>query len=377
LIKELRSVKIVTILITFILFFLLFLTFTHPSSIYAENAQRTFRVGEYQNYPKIYIDENGNVSGIFPDILAYIAEKENWKIEYVHGNWTECLDRLEKGEIDIMPDVAYSDERALLYDFTNETVFVNWGVIYSGKNGNIQSILDLDKKKVAVMKGSIHTSGEEGIELMTEKFEIDTTYIEVEDYTKVFEMVDKNEADAGVVNRVFGDAFEKDYKLKKTPIVFGPSKLKFGLHKGALQNKYITETIDKHVFDLTKDPYSIYYQSLNKYFPRIDNRKIVEKVPLWLFIVLAVAISLLTISFFINKVLNRRVNVKTKALKLSNEELQQKIKIQKETEIHLKESEKNLKEKVNEYESLLKLTIGREKEMATLKEKLETESPTS
>ncbi|HAS28130.1 MAG TPA: hypothetical protein DCR59_02950, partial [Dehalococcoidia bacterium] len=114
----------------------------------------TVRVGIYENAPKIFTDQDGNASGFWAEITEYIAKEEGWKIEWVHGSWEECLNMLESGEIDIMPDVAYSDERALLYDFANEVLVVSWSRIYTAKGVPVQSILDLDGKTIAVLKGS-------------------------------------------------------------------------------------------------------------------------------------------------------------------------------------------------------------------------------
>lgn len=35
-----------------------------------------------------------------------------WKYEYVSGTFTELMDMLEAGEIDLMPNISYSEERA-------------------------------------------------------------------------------------------------------------------------------------------------------------------------------------------------------------------------------------------------------------------------
>ena len=80
---------------------------------------RTFRVGVYENAPKIYSDNNGTVSGFWPELINAIAQKEGWKIIWVHGTWEECLQRLETNEIDIMPDVAWSEARGQIYAFNN------------------------------------------------------------------------------------------------------------------------------------------------------------------------------------------------------------------------------------------------------------------
>ena len=82
----------------------------------AADEPRVIRVGAYQNAPKIFRDSSGTISGVFPDILDYIARQEHWRLEYVFGTFTEGLERLKNGEINLMVDVAGSEERAAEYD---------------------------------------------------------------------------------------------------------------------------------------------------------------------------------------------------------------------------------------------------------------------
>jgi len=99
----------------------------------AANGARTIKIGVYDNKPKVYRDESGVISGLFPDILNYISKQENWKLEYVFGTWEEGLTRLERGDINVMVDVAISEERQKKFDFTNETILSSWGVVLSTK----------------------------------------------------------------------------------------------------------------------------------------------------------------------------------------------------------------------------------------------------
>ncbi len=89
-------------------------------------ANTDLKVGVYQNKPKVFVDPDGNAQGFFIDIIEYIAGVEGWTVEYVPGNWDQCLERLRAGEIDLMVDIAYSEERAEIYDYQNLTVVNNW-----------------------------------------------------------------------------------------------------------------------------------------------------------------------------------------------------------------------------------------------------------
>ncbi len=74
-------------------------------------------VGVYENSPKVFTSESGAPSGIFIDIIESIAKSEGWTLHYVSGTFAEGLARLTTGEIDLMPDVAYSADRARSYSF--------------------------------------------------------------------------------------------------------------------------------------------------------------------------------------------------------------------------------------------------------------------
>ncbi len=230
----------------------------------------TVRVGAYENRPKIYTNPQGTVVGIFPDILDTIAYEEGWRLQYVFGTWTQCLERLEKNEIDLMVDVAVSEERNQRYDFSNETVFLNWGTIYTRSGFAIQSLLDLRGKTVAVMRGSIHTEGSDGIKSLSSKFDLDLTFIEVDNYAEVFGLIDSAAADAGVVNRLYGALNEKNYSILKTALLFNPVQLKFAVPKGSPAGRALLSRVDAHLKNLMNDPHSVYQEIITAYLNGIE-----------------------------------------------------------------------------------------------------------
>ncbi|WP_232020361.1 transporter substrate-binding domain-containing protein [Methylocaldum marinum] len=74
-------------------------------------SQRVVAVGLYENAPKVYTAENGRPAGLFVELLNEIARIEHWQLRYVPCRWSDCLDRLEQGQLDLLPDVAFSAER--------------------------------------------------------------------------------------------------------------------------------------------------------------------------------------------------------------------------------------------------------------------------
>lgn len=232
----------------------------------------TIRVGMYENPPKVFSDATGRIIGIYPDILNEIARNEGWEIRFVRGTWEECLSRLKAHSLDVMVDVAYSFERAKDFDFSDETVFVNWGAIYTRKGFHAESFPDLKNKRIAVMKGSIHTVGEQGIQAVMKQFDIPCSFIEVDDYQTVFSLIDQGKADAGVVNRLFGTLNEQNgpsgnaLNIIRSPIIFNPQHLKFAFPKAGQLNPVLIQRIDRRLKEMKQKPNSVFHQAMTHYF---------------------------------------------------------------------------------------------------------------
>jgi PAS domain S-box-containing protein len=288
-----------------------------PLSSYADNL---IEVGIYQNKPLVFIDSDGNIKGIYIDILEYIGSKEEWHIKYVPGSFSQALERLDKGEIDILVGIAYSKERAEKYDFTRETLLSNWAQIYTKKDSKIQSIPDLKDKKIAVLKGDIYY---DRFKQLLKKFNIDGNFIELNDYMTVFEYVDERKADAGIISRLYGLQNEKRYNVERSPIVCCPIELRFALPKDKKQTPQLIKTIDRYLIALKHDNNSIYYHSLNRWLGGIS----ISAFPAWLKLVLIGSGGLLLL--FLAGIILLRVQVQNKTKRLK-EELTQRKQIESE-----------------------------------------------
>jgi len=242
---------------------------TAQDSFGAPQSLHKFRVGVYDNPPKVYINNAGEAVGIFPEILKTIAAREKWELEFVSCSWNECLDRLESNDLDIMLDIAYSEKRGEKFYFSQESIFLNWATIYTRKDFAANSLFDLNGRTIATVNGDIHTVGEEGIEHLISKFELDTQILPVKSYHEVLAMVEDGRADGGVVNRLFGALTEGEYEINKTPIVFNPVHLKFAFPK---KQRYIgiARTIDKDIRQFKADPDSLFHKIINSYLSGVD-----------------------------------------------------------------------------------------------------------
>lgn len=156
----------------------------------AFSQEQTIKVGVFDNPPKINIDKNNNVSGIYSSIIESVAKENGWKIEYVIGTFQEHLESAKRGELAILTDVAYSEERAKYLEYNKESIITSHGIIITSTDFHPLLFRELDLKTIATMKGSIFLS-EEGYPAMEKLLGIKSNIIQTEDYESAFLLLDE------------------------------------------------------------------------------------------------------------------------------------------------------------------------------------------
>ncbi|MCF8111136.1 MAG: transporter substrate-binding domain-containing protein [Desulfobacteraceae bacterium] len=273
---------------------------------------RKVRVGLYENKPKIFIDEPGAASGIFVEILNEIARKEKWQLTYVPCEWDECLEALEDGRIDLMPDVAFSPEREKRFDFHDEEVTDSWSAVYANSDRQINKITDLDGKRIAVLKGSIQ---QRELERLVNGFAFNVAFIEAKSFQEAFMLTANDAADMVVSNHFFGNYFYQQYRLEKTPIVFNPVALYFATPSGT--NHDLLKAIDNNLRAMKLEPGSVYYKVLQSWTEK-PPEVIVPRYLIWTITSLS---GILLLAFVFILLLRWRIRVKAKNLAEANKML--------------------------------------------------------
>lgn len=280
-------------------------------------APRQIRVGAYENPPKIFTNADGKVDGFWPAILGDIAQRENWQIVWVKGTWEECLDRLAKNEIDMMVDVGVTDARREQFTFSEETVLVSWARVYVAQGSSIQTILDLEGKKIGGLDGALNFDGSEGIKALVDKFGVHATFVGYASYADVFAAIRDGKVDAGVTNKDYGDGNELQYQLIKTPIIIQPTQLTFAYPLNGSLTTYLKTRVDTDLKLLKADEGSIYYRALDSYFGIKSTSLISEKIPAWVPQVAFVALGILLFLLAVSITSRLQVTRQTKKLKES------------------------------------------------------------
>ncbi len=235
-------------------------------------------VGIYQNEPKIFVNAQGQPDGFFVELLGKIAAAEGWTLNYLPCKWSACLNNLEQGTIDLLPDVAYSEERARQFLLSREVVLSSWSVVYVRDENDIPSLKELDGKSLAVVKGSIQF---QAIREKLKSLGISPVFHEVNSFSDVFRLVKIGWVDAGLVNTYFGTKHASEYQLKKTGILVRPSLLSFA---AASNQQPLLDTIDKYLAAYKSDGQSVYYQLTEHWFSPPDGEKHLPRWVLWVLV---------------------------------------------------------------------------------------------
>ena len=118
-----------------------------------EKQSQIIRVGSFEDTFN-YVDKNGVRRGYGYELTQALAGYTGWKFEYVKCDWSDCFDKLENGEIDIMGDISYTDERAQKMLFPDEPMGEEKYILYadlSDTDIGMSDFKSLDGKRVGVL----------------------------------------------------------------------------------------------------------------------------------------------------------------------------------------------------------------------------------
>ena len=118
-----------------------------------EKQSQIIRVGSFEDTFN-HVDKNGVRRGYGYELMQALAGYTGWKFEYVKCDWSDCFDKLENGEIDIMGDISYTDERAQKMLFPDEPMGEEKYILYadlSDTDIGMSDFKSLDGKRVGVL----------------------------------------------------------------------------------------------------------------------------------------------------------------------------------------------------------------------------------
>ncbi len=157
--------------------------------------------GDHDNPPYEFL-KDGKPTGFNVDLMRAVAEAEGVTVEFRLGPWAKVRSELEKGKIDALAGMYYSEERSKLIDFSVPHTMVSAG-LFVRKDSLIRSIDDMKGKEIIVQKGDV-------IDDYLREKGITSRIIEVKDPADVLRLLASGRHDCALMP----SRFQGEYLLK-------------------------------------------------------------------------------------------------------------------------------------------------------------------
>ena len=158
---------------------LLLLSAVLPVKAAAETVPaKVVRVGSFEDTFN-YVNEKGARKGYGYELLQTLSGYTGWQFEYVTCDWSDCFEKLENGEIDIMGAISYTEDRAEEMLFSDEPMGEEKYYLYADLSRADISASDfktLNGKKIGVLMG---TEPEVMLTEWEEKYGLKTEHVNV------------------------------------------------------------------------------------------------------------------------------------------------------------------------------------------------------
>ena len=132
-----------------------------PLSVSAEEAKnRTVRVGWYEGTYNT-TEPDGKKRGYSYEYQQAVAAHTGWKYEYVEGSWSELMNMLKSGEIDLMGGVSYAEERSTSMLFSELPMGEDKYYLYvnpSDTDISASDLTTLNGKRIGVVPDTLSAS---------------------------------------------------------------------------------------------------------------------------------------------------------------------------------------------------------------------------
>ncbi len=115
---------------------------------------KIIRVQNESNWAPFNFREKGNPSGFSIDFINLVASKVGLEVEFVGGyDWATYLEMLKTNKLDVMLNIAKTEERTKYFSFTTPYFDSLDSVFVRKENLHLKSLKDFEGKKIAVVKG--------------------------------------------------------------------------------------------------------------------------------------------------------------------------------------------------------------------------------
>ncbi|MDY6916033.1 MAG: transporter substrate-binding domain-containing protein [Candidatus Cloacimonadota bacterium] len=289
------------------------------------------------DYPPFdFTDETMQFHGFTVDLIRWISIQYDFRTQFQKITLAEAKTAVKNRELHFISNFFYSEERNIIYDFTDPICKISASIFIPIERTDIQTLQHLQEKRIVLQKGDY------AVDFLYQKG-LDFRALFAEDFSEAVDLMNKEKADALIGDEpvIFYHLFQKGLsnKFKKIgePLYIADNCL--GSWKG---NSVLISIFNKGIASAKE---SGFYEKLqHKWLGTAITSEDNFLTNNWEYIVTAfiVLLFILVIFFIMNKRLTREVHRRTKEIIKTNSFLKNEIAERKQAQESLNQSLKLL-----------------------------------
>lgn len=192
----------------------------------AQSPRRLVVAAQKNNPPYEYTDAQGKVMGYTVDVMRAVAQQEGLDLEIRSMAWRDVRGAFERGEVDAVTGMVFSDERAKIMEFTIPHSYVPYVIVTRIGDNRIRSERDLSGKDILVLGRSIIAEHLTAVRL---------PFQGVETYDLAVQALAAGRGDAAIIPKYTFLFYRRDLGLRNLQMIpseIYPTKRCFAVRKG-------------------------------------------------------------------------------------------------------------------------------------------------
>ena len=221
---------------------------TNEEKSYIKNS--IIKVHNELNWPPFNYNINGKATGYSIDYMNLLASKVGLNVEYISGpNWNDFLDLIKDNKLDVMLNIAKTEDREKYLNFTTPYLKAVDSVFVRKEVNNLKSLEDFKGKTLAVIDGFYE-------EELFRKYYPEIKLLLVKDSLEGLKKLAFKESDGFIDSFAVANYFiENNFIINLKP-AFEIKDQRFNLSMGLAtnkDNKLLQEILDKAKKEITID----------------------------------------------------------------------------------------------------------------------------
>lgn len=255
------------------------------------------KIGLYEYEPYVYIEEDGDIKGYYPEFLKLISKKYDFEYEYIICSISDGLKMLESGELDIIFGLPINITESKNIIFNNESISEEEFGLFSKNDIYASDLKIIDKITLGLVEADYNA------EWILKFFEINDVIVDIvysKTYKDLEELMNEDKIDLMV---------DSAYKKSSSNLIyrFDGEQLYICGNKDSLD---ILDNIDKVIKEYNSKKYNPIKKLHDKYFNENYNKNLIKG--LILTIVFFISILILSIRVIIPKIKKGKIKNKIK-----------------------------------------------------------------